>query len=753
MTSAAFFGVMLAAFAISRGVGTFDSALAAAILMIQVPAGALIWLRTSAGRHATVPTVLGAGLAIGSILSAVTDQIFVNLLGVAGIGALLPGLACLPAFFQSVRPSGKCKLVSETQDFEIIAVAVSGSLFLLAWGNEDQSLAIAAVAIALVAFVFASFPQNFAVPRFSQIRSLVLAAICVATLFGVSPSTQVPDGSPEKYRDITLGSDDQIKSEQLSIALATRGFESNSAAISRPIKFHGLSLAWVGGMTTSGNDSPFVHTLHIVPLSVLAAIGFLVYHLLSLVGASHRVRLAGIIVSVVAANPDGSLRIVHAITTSNIVPLLWIMLLLLVLVEQDSQPGKKSIARLVLIALTPSAVMLGKGPYGVVVATGLIAVLAAVVLNRSRRRDNRGLVASLATGLVLQAVSYVFFLRAELTDSFEIGLQLSRFPSPLPFRFTSDPGISHLIEGSIVLFLFLVLRYVPLVGSGFKKLLQLPGLFAVGGAAGGILSFVVYQSDGTMLGSETYFLNAALFITGCSGIYVCFRRMSYRFVMATVTLAVVLLVSVGGLSASGGLGVRNFVLLGVATVVLGLLATYEPRLWPKPQMVGTFLVVATGLFGIVRTPLVDSSKATIASVVSADELEVFEWIRQNSPKSALFVTNRQLCSGTISCGGNGMPTAAAFTQRGFVIEGLRTLTPASMWGGPPPPLLLPLVRETEDVLGYLSGSRELTQVKTRASWALVYLDEPISEANMPNGMLRHLSESRMIGVFELPPMS
>jgi hypothetical protein len=74
-----------------------------------------------------------------------------------------------------------------------------------------------------------------------------------------------------------------------------------------------------------------------------------------------------------------------------------------------------------------------------------------------------------------------------------------------------------------------------------------------------------------------------------------------------------------------------------------------------------------------------------------------------------------------------------------------------MWGGPPPPPLLPLVRETEDVLGYLSGSRELNQVETRASWALVYLDKPISRANMPNGMLRHLSESRMIGVFELPP--
>jgi len=744
---------MLAAFAVSRGVGMFDSALATAILMLQVPAGALVWLRTSAGKHVSAPTVLGAGLAIGSMLSAVTDQIFVNLLGVAGIGALVPGLTCLPAFVRSVRMSGKYKLVSETRDVEIIAVSVSASLFLLAWGNEDQSLSIAAAAMALVTFVFVSFPQKVQAPRFSQIRSLVLAAICVATLFGVSPSTQVPDGSPEKYRDITLGSDDQVKSEQLSIALATRGFDSNSAAISRPIKFHGLSLAWVGGMTTAGNDSPFVHTLHIVPLSVLTAIGLLVYHLLSLVGASHRVRLVGIIVSVVAANPDGSLRIVHAITTSNIVPLLWIMLLLLVLVEQDSQPGKKSMTRLVLIALTPSAVMLGKGPYGVVVASGLIAVLVAVVLNRSRRRDNRGLVASLATGLVLQALSYVFFLRAELTDRFEIGLQPSRFPAPLPFRFTSDPSVSHLIEGSIVLFLFLVLRYVPLVGSGFKKLPQLPGLFALGGAAGGILSFVVYQSDGTMLGSETYFLNAALFITGCFAVFTCFRKMSFRFVMGTATLAVVLLVSVGGPSATGGLGVRNFVLLGMATVVLGLSATYEPRRWPTSQMVGAFFLVATGLFGIVHTPLVDSSKAAVTPLVSADESEVFEWIRQNTPKSALFVTNRQLCPGAILCGGNGMPTAAAFTQRGFVIEGLRTLTPASMWGGPPPPLLLPLVRETEDVLGYLSGSRELNQVETRASWALVYLDEPISEANMPNGILRHLSESKMIGVFELPTRS
>ena len=264
-----------------------------------------------------------------------------------------------------------------------------------------------------------------------------------------------------------------------------------------------------------------------------------------------------------------------------------------------------------------------------------------------------------------------------------------------------------------------------------------------------MLSFVVYQSDGTMLGSETYFLNAALFITGCFGVYVCFHQMNLKVAVAAAVLTAILFAVAGGLRASGGVGGRDFVLIGSATIVLGLLAMYEPLRWFNMRMLGSFLIISTGLFGIVRTPLVDSSEMTVASSVSAEELEVFAWIRQNTPKSALFVTNRQLCSEIVSCGFNGMPTATAFTQQAFVIEGLRTLTPASMWGGPPPSLLLPMVRETESVLEYLAGTRDSTQVKTSAQWALVCLDELNSVENMSNGILRYMSESRRIGVFEL----
>lgn len=717
--------------------------------MLQVPSGALLWLRMSGGRHSSWPTVIGAGLAIGSIVSAVTDQVLVNLLGVAGFGALLPGLISLPVFLSAVRPSGRYRIVHTAQSFEVVMVSLSASLFLLAWGNEDVSLAVAAAAMALAGLFFASLPRDGQTSRSERIRSAMLVAMCVGALVAASPSTQIPDGTPEKYRDITLGSDDQVKSEQLSIALATRGFESNSAAVSLPIRFHGLSLAWVGGMTIAGNDSPFTQTLHIVPLSVLASIGFLVYHLLSLIGASHRVGLVGILMSIVAANPDGSLRVIHAVTTSNVTPLLWIIMPMVVLVHQDSQPQQSSTSRYLLIAVIPSAVILGKGPYGVVVACGLVAVLTALVVNRPRHSENRKLMVSLVIGLMLQGVSYMLFLRAELTDSFEIGLQSSRFPSPLPFRFTSDPGTRHLVEGSIVFGVFLVLRFLPLVGSGLRKLSQLPGLFAVGGAVGGMLSFVVYQSDGTMLGSETYFLNAALFITGCFGVYVCFHQMNLKVAVAAAVLTAILFAVAGGLRASGGVGGRDFVLIGSATIVLGLLAMYEPLRWFNMRMLGSFLIISTGLFGIVRTPLVDSSEMTVASSVSAEELEVFAWIRQNTPKSALFVTNRQLCSEIVSCGFNGMPTATAFTQRAFVIEGLRTLTPASMWGGPPPSLLLPMVRETESVLEYLAGTRDSTQVKTSAQWALVYLDELNSVENMSNGILRYMSESRRIGVFEL----
>jgi len=736
--------ILLLVVAIARGVAVIDASLSVIVLSLQIPTGVIIWLKVASGRRHDWPTLVGAGLAIGSLVTVAVDQLLISAIGVSGLGAVIPGVISIPLMVASLRRATVMSL--RRIDMGIVLTSTAASAMLLAWGNSDPAMAYAAVLLTGCA-IFATRVDYENLPTRSLPVALVSGLLLVALFVLIRTQQLVPVDIPRELRDVILGADDQIKSEQLSYSLATRGLFSNSAAVDLPIRFHWMSLAWVGAMTTASGSAPFALTLHLAPFAAVVACGLLVSSLVRNI-TNHRWLLLLSPAVIIASNADGSLRSAFALTSSNVIPSMWLLLMLLVLVcIEGTQSRSSNRWALGLFAILPVVVLLGKGPYGVTLAAGL-GLAAILILSSARYRGRRlVLLGAIGCAVVLQVLAYLAFLRSELTDGFEIGVFWARFPYPLPFRFISSPTHFDLVLGAAILTSFLAIRYLPLVLSGFRETVELPRVFALGCALGGLLSFAVFQTDGTVRGSETYFVNAAVIVVAAFSLASSATHGAPSRSIVGGLLSAALVAAINQLqSVPSTLG---FVLGNIATVVIALFSTIR---LPSSQRFATLyqtMVIATLMFGIVTTSWTNPNLDSEVSGSLARELETFEWIRRETPGDSVFVTNRELCAERVTCGYSGMPTATAFSQRAFIIEGLRTLTPAAVWDLPPPEPLRPLVIESRSYVDWALGRSERPKLPTTAQWVLAYHDAPIPETAPVGLLLRHRSLDGRIGIFEI----
>ena len=735
---------------VARGITIFDSLVAVALVAIQLPIGLLIWLKVQTRWKNDWPTLIAASLGIGSVIVAVVDQLLVNVLQVTRIGAIVPGLIALP-FALAVTKKVKISRTS-SEDISLILAAVASALMQFAWGSADPSMVYGALLLFLTAALIVALASR---QLSSSLRhSLVLAgSALVVVLVMIRTQQYVPDDLPRVLRDLSLGSDDQVKSEQLSYSLASRGLFSNAAAVDLPIKFHWMSLAWVGAMTAAGSAEPFLNTLHLAPLAAITAIGLLASHIVRSVSNNRWLAVVAPIVAAVTANPDGAVRSVFALTTSNVVPHLWIVLLLVVMLQFDQIQDFSNVAwRISLIVILPSIVMLGKGPYGATIAVGLVFAFVAVLVLPQHRGVRTKLSLAFVGAIGLQSMVYLAFLRSELTDRFDLRMIWQRFPYPLPFRYSTSPGVTQIAVGLVLMLLFLTVRFGPVLALGWSKHFRLSRFFVFGCAAGGMASFLVSQSDGTILGSETYFVNAAVSVTAVFSLVAFFTSSVVIRAIASSVLAGILFIVTRWVMNIGDDSLVSFLLGSLLALLAALLAMFRLEMSQRLLAFCLSLLVASTIFGAVNAPWrFSETQIAPSSLVSSADLKVFDWIRHETPRDSIFVTNRELCVEAVTCGFSGMPTATAFTQRGFVIEGLRTLTPAAIWRDEIPDRLMPLVSESRAYVDWAMASGSRPTIITRAGWILVYSDTKLAPLQSRDLKERYRSADGRIAVFEIVP--
>ena len=638
------------------------------------------------------------GLAIGSILSAVIDQMLLNL-GVRGFGG--PLILLVAVCWISIRRLWKKIFLTRSEHMTVLFILLACQVSLAI----DESFSTPGAIVLCVGFAFLNHGSH------KRIHSSV--PIVLTLLAGISTKVYllVFGGSGPLGPLFLTASDDQIKSEQLSYSIARWGLSSNSAAMSLPIKFHWLSLGWSGGLMQLGDIEPFTVTLHIVPIVAFIAIASLLVAIATEIGLTRWLVLAAPALLLWAANADGDFRFFFVLTTTNLVPHVWILSLVMVLTVFETS---KNTRLLVLIPILGTAVLLGKGPYGVVVAGGLLLALAVSLKSshsRSRSIDHRFQIA-IAASTLGSVVAYLVFLRSPLTDSyyFSISEVIERFPFPLP---VTSQGIGlRVLIGLVVVTIFVLTRFLWI--AQIKSLTQSHlGRFIIGSSITGALSFLVKQ-----IGSETYFVNASLSVSVIGALLLlskkqqALERVSGAHAVALV-VAVAVFLRITKFVVQDPRILIGVTLLGAA--VCGFLLSQSTKVG-----LGLALIVSLALIpisgGLSSIKFLQNDKVEF---ISPDEQAAFAWVRENTPDTAIVVTDRYLCADVIRCG-TGMPAVASLTRRRLLIEGARTLTPTKMWDGPYPDQLQEPVRLSLQLIESPSAKvlEELKQVGV--TYAVIY---------------------------------
>lgn len=670
-------------------------------ILIQVMGGGFIWILISSRLRISQIEVIGMGLAIGSILSTVIDQMLLNL-GVRGFGG--PLILLVAVCWISIRRLWKKIFLTRSEHMTVLFVLLACQVSLAI----DESFSTPGAIVLCVGFAFLNHGSHKRIHSSGPIVFTLLAG------FSTKVYLLVFGGSgPLGPLFFLTASDDQIKSEQLSYSIARWGLSSNSAAMSLPIKFHWLSLGWSGGLMQLGDIEPFTVTLHIVPIVVFIAIASLLVAIATEIGLARWLVLAAPSLLLWAANADGDFRFFFVLTTTNLVPHLWILALVMVIAVLETS---KNTRLLVLIPILGTAVLLGKGPYGVVVAGGLLVALAVSLKSSSlpsRSIDHKFQIA-LAVSLLGSGVAYLVFLRSPLTDSYYFSLSemIERFPFPLPVT-SQDMGL-RVIIGVAVFSIFVLTRFLWIAQTTSLTQSHL-GRFIIGASITGALSFLVKQ-----IGSETYFVNASLSVS-IIGVLLFLSRKQPSLSSISGAHAVALVVVAAVFLRITKFAIRDpRILIGVTLLgaaVCGFLLSQSTKIG-----LGLALIVSIALIpisgGLSSIKFLQNDKVEF---ISPNEQAAFAWVRGNTPDSAIVVTDRYLCAGVIRCG-TGMPVVASLTRRRLLIEGARTLTPTKMWDGPYPYQLHEPVRLSLQLIESPSAKvlEELKQLGV--TYAVIYGD-------------------------------
>lgn len=645
-----------------RGVETRDIVVVVLVVLIQILGGGLLWVVLSERFQMKQIEFFSMGLAIGSILATVIDQFLLDT-QLEGFGALV--LLVSAVAWMTLRKLWNGFRINSSPP-EVALLILLASLIPLA--TDEAATTPATILMGLGMLICRLIQSQRVALAFS---ALTIIASALATRLFLRTFADGGDAlSPLFY----TASDDQIKSEQLAYSISKWGLETNSAAVNLPIKFHWLSLGWAGGLMQMGNIDPYVVTLHVIPLLILVCLSAL------LVSIAHEMNLGQLVIHLApflllaAANGDREFRFFFVMTTTNLVPHVWILGLVLVLLLYEQS---RKVRLLSLIPLLSVAVLLGKGPYGVVIVIGLIGSLAFSYCQKSRSGSiefKYRIAVYLA--ILMSGIAYVYYLRSPLTDSYYFSFSefINRFPFPLPG--VSGNLLLSGVVGGLVLATFVLTRFTWVFQPSALLSSRL-GWFTACSAIAGIFSFLFKQ-----VGSETYFANAALTLSVVA-LLIVFGTSQFSKVQINGSQLVGL---IGLLSALMWV-VRNasddarilIVISLLSAVAFGLAVsrTWRIRSTVALALVFALIPIANGVSSL------KFKQNNRFEIISAEELSVFDWIRLNTSASSIFITNRYLCDETVRCG-SGMPVAASLTRRRFLVEGARTLTPTRMWDGPYP---------------------------------------------------------------------
>ena len=622
------------------GVSLVDALRTLISLSVQTAVGLTISLRLF-GKQRYFTDSIALGVAVGSIVCTVIDQIFV------GMGVQIPRplwQICLLILFASDFLKNQQVLIPAPEFVDVRVVAASPLVVMFGYGLIPSYWYVSLM-LTLVTTFLLFMPQ---VAR-SQAR------ICLSTSFGLGLSLlsifalrpNEPTYGIRLLRPLYIGTDDLVFSESVSWSLSHFGFHEYAASIGTSMRYHWFSLAWSGLIDKESDSLPFVVTLHVIPVVTFVTLAWLI---IALFRACQMPTSFGIIACTILFSTsigfDPS-RFFHTLNTSNIVPFIWIVTALLALVATQSEVRNRlNLA----IPFLVSVILVSKVPFGL----STLAGLGFGLLYTSSKKRRIGDLVILFSSVLISLVSYALFLRPHSWEQRKLMIS--------PNLTSLNTGIinGNVIPTILVFGIFLTL-VVGILGSRFADFLPSQRLLIIslsGMVISGILRFLLIGNS-----AELYFLNPAIFagsLVSAIGLSQTLGPRSRRFKIYLIPLFVC--------SFAATLIRQNFELTrylpstqirdSLFPLIVGSLAACVGGvlLWLLGIKLGRnlFLVFVTtslassgALFFALLTQ--HEQYTSTDRVAATKDLQALSWLRNSSPDNAIVVTNRYLCQEPSSC--------------------------------------------------------------------------------------------------------
>ena len=669
--------IVVALLLTATGTPTIGALSVTFVVLLQWLSGSVLWSTIKMAHRPSMLESIALGAPIGFALCTVFDQIFV-LTPLRPIAWLIPVTLILVASIRSKSSDGLPE--QNDADFQLIAISIVGLLVGLSGIYFVYLIGIIPMLICIAALFFFRFKSPMQ-KMFCLVTGIVFSIIAIASLTISTGLSSVSLLGPLIY-----DSDDHIFSEQMSWSIAHWGLGDNSSAVGTGIQYHWFSLAWSGLVSRASGVGPWIVNAHLIPIISFLGLSLLLISVSQLKRKSIWLALLSPLCLLLADDYLTPLKFYFTGVPTNILSHIWLLSAALLFV---CYPFEKSTKFRLIFALLSAATILGKGPYGIVLLSGLFFAITYALFSK-KLSDRLSVIVTAAVAIFILIASYFIFLREPSGRNYVVSWYRFRtnIPNPL-ITHIPQGGIFAFVIGVVFIVVFLFMRYLVPIYFGIKKnVFPVQTFFFIGCTCAGLISFVLHYE-----GSTTYFVNAAL-VTGVLSLIfylthteelliapdVIRSKLGSRFLFFVISYSIsrILLRQFDFFINRHGYDKDTFVYLIPFFLFLLIALSDHLRSFDKriTLLCGMAIFALVNAFYFVQKidfSVPYYSQESVANLVPPDESEAMIWLSKNVPIDAVIATNRSLCLDQPHCTDlDGRTLLSALSRRRVLLDGRHT---------------------------------------------------------------------------------
>ena len=241
----------------------FDAVKVVSVVVIQIAAGASIWLNIMNPRSVAAVESVGMGLALGSIFGVVGHQLFL-FTPISSYGWLLPVVVALVIHFFSRKNQITRESFATSELSSLFFVVFSAVVILNRW----WWLLPLALPTGLALYLLSDTGQRKLASQVRTVRVLI-ALLFIAATFTILYLRQLNLYWWISSWDVTMF-------ETKSYSIATLGSGGNLSLAGYPMNYHWFAIAWLGSLTVVCDLAPWLSIAQVAPTYSTLAIGCLI---------------------------------------------------------------------------------------------------------------------------------------------------------------------------------------------------------------------------------------------------------------------------------------------------------------------------------------------------------------------------------------------------------------------------------------------------------------------------------------------